>query len=426
MDGFERLASDVVAIDAERYLPTVPGFTVAARSKDGSWQYSKAFGKGEVRADAPDLTVGSTFWIASMTKIVTSIAAMQCVEKGLLSLDEDITKVLPEWKDPRYHDGFDKETGEPILKPTDAKITLRTLLTHMTGMSTKGYHPLKQYYQSLDSPPLEWREPFEEQDRYSFTLVQHPNTVFHYGASIDWAGRMVERVTGLKLEEYFRKYIFAPLGVENLTFHLEKQAHVRSHLTPLTHRGEHGSFTISTLDQFITDPISEARGGGGLYSDAQSFVKVLASMLDETLLKKETISEMFSPQLEDSDLFHSTCVETASSEIFTVAALGSIPLETRINFGIGGVVTLEDIVGARRSGSLSWSGLPNCYWWVDRETGVCGCYCSHLIPPDRHALSSDLRVWPSVSMICEFNDMMMKYYLLGSTPRPPSMHTLSR
>lgn len=126
-----------------------------------------------------------------MTKIVTSIAAMQCVEKGLLLLDENITLVLPEWKDPQYLDGFDKETGKPILKPTNAKITLRTMLTHITGMSTKSYHPLKQYYQSLDSPPPEWREPFKEQDRYSFTLTHHPNTVFHYGASIDWTGRMV-------------------------------------------------------------------------------------------------------------------------------------------------------------------------------------------------------------------------------------------
>lgn len=316
-----------------------------------------------------------------MTKIVTSIAAMQCVEKGLLSLDEDITKVFLEWRDPEYHDGFDKETGEPILKTTNAKITLRTMLTHMTGMSTKNYHPLKQYYQSLDSPPPEWREPFEEQDRYSYTLVQHPNTVFHYGASIDWVGRMVERVTGLKLEEYFQKFIFTPLGVKNLTFHLEKQEHVRSHVTPLTKRGEDGNFTTANLDQFITDPISEARGGGGLYGDAQNFVKVLASLLDETLLKKETIFEMFNPQLEDSDLFHRTCVEDASSEVFTVAALGSIPKETKINFGIGGIVTLEDIAGARRSGSLSWSGLPNLYWWVDRKTGVCGCYCSQLIPP---------------------------------------------
>lgn len=166
----------------------------------------------------------------------------------------------------------------------------------------------------------------------------------------------------MKLEEYFQKYIFAPLGIENLTFHLENQEHVRSHLTSLSNRGEDSDFTIANLDQFITDPISEARGGGGLYGDAQSFVKVLASLLDETLLKKETISEMFSPQLEDSDLFHRTCVENASSEIFTVAALGSIPWETKINFGIGGIVTLEDIVGARRSGSLSWSGLPNLYW----------------------------------------------------------------
>ena len=85
-------------------------------------------------------------WIASCTKLMTAISAVQCVEKGLLDLDDDISTVLSEWKDPKILVGFEDASGEPILQKTDGKITLRMLLTHQSGM---GYafiqQPLEQY-----------------------------------------------------------------------------------------------------------------------------------------------------------------------------------------------------------------------------------------------------------------------------------------
>lgn len=79
------------------------------------------------------MTIDTTFWIASCTKLLTTIAALQCVEKGLLSLDADISNVLPEWEAPEILTGFD-DAGEPQLKKATKHITLRQLLTHSSGM----------------------------------------------------------------------------------------------------------------------------------------------------------------------------------------------------------------------------------------------------------------------------------------------------
>lgn len=92
----------------------------------GSFKYSKAFGSDSIDAEAAKpLKEDSVFWIASCTKIVTAIAAMQCVEKELLKLDEDVMTVLTEWKDVHVLVGFDEKTGKAITRPSRGTITLR-------------------------------------------------------------------------------------------------------------------------------------------------------------------------------------------------------------------------------------------------------------------------------------------------------------
>lgn len=150
--------------------------------------------------------------------------------------------------------------------------------------------------------------------------------------------------------------------METIDFHIKEGKHLEAKLCQLSDRDAGGNFTISSLNQFSKFHTKNGSGGGGLYGDAASFTRVLAALLGGKLLKKETVSEMLTPQLKDADFFHRTVVEDAQSDMFRVGVLGSIPREIKLNFGLGGLVTLEDIKGARRSGSISWSGLPNCYW----------------------------------------------------------------
>lgn len=87
-----------------------------------------------VPEEAKPITPDTTFWIASCTKLLTTIAALQCVERGQLELDADISTILPEWTDPSILSGFDESTGAPRLSNATKKITLRHLLTHSSGM----------------------------------------------------------------------------------------------------------------------------------------------------------------------------------------------------------------------------------------------------------------------------------------------------
>lgn len=122
----------------------------------GQVRYLDAQGYTSVKQeDAKALTHNSTMWIASCTKLMTTIAALQCVEKGLLSLDDDISAVLPEWKERQLLAGFDEEKGVPILKQSTKKLTLRHLLTHSSGMGYEFISPdLMRWRTSRGEDPM--------------------------------------------------------------------------------------------------------------------------------------------------------------------------------------------------------------------------------------------------------------------------------
>jgi CubicO group peptidase (beta-lactamase class C family) len=113
----------------------------------GELQYVNATGAIVAEPGAPALKSDSTFWIASCTKLMTTVAALQCVEKGLFTLDEDVTRILPEWKDADILTGFDDE-GKPKLVKAKNTITLRKLLSHSSGMG----------YDLMDPNLIKWRE----------------------------------------------------------------------------------------------------------------------------------------------------------------------------------------------------------------------------------------------------------------------------
>ena len=154
------------------------------------------------------------FRIASMTKAVTGVAAMQCVERGKLSLDQPAGEIMPELAEPKVLEGFDAG-GKPILRPARRKITLRMLLTHTAGFV---YHiwnaQLNRYYEATGHPTIL----SGKLAALNAPLAFEPGERWEYGINIDWAGRMVEAVSGQDLEAYMRENIFAPLGMHDTGF----------------------------------------------------------------------------------------------------------------------------------------------------------------------------------------------------------------
>src|SRR5262249_48524992 len=162
---------------------------------------------GEGAAMTPD----TVFRIASMTKAIASVAAMQLVEQGKLTLDDPVPGIDPTLSAPQVLEGFDA-SGAPRLRPAKGPITLKHLLTHTAAFSYDTWAPAPGGYAKATGMPgratgkvAALRQP----------LVFDPGARWLYGINIEWVGRIIEATSGQALEEYFRDRIFGPLGMKD-------------------------------------------------------------------------------------------------------------------------------------------------------------------------------------------------------------------
>jgi CubicO group peptidase (beta-lactamase class C family) len=316
--------------------------------------------------------------MASCTKLLTTIAALQCVERGLVSLDEPVYTILPELSAlPIISEtGVEKRL---TYKDHSNKITLRQLLTHTSGLSYDFSNPLLMAWRASRN---EESQSFSGKvvDAMNTPLIFEPQDGWTYGTSVDWAGVIVERVSGLKLDEYFEKNINMPLGLTQTTFHLEKKPEVLEKLVDLSVRSGNA---LKHMDRFFGDPAVEASGGAGLYSSGPDYVAVLADLLrdDPVLLRKDTVDLMFTPQIAEGSLAYQDLHSDASSHQHF---LGGASRDLDINFGLGGLLLMEDVKNHRLEkpkGTMTWGGATNLTWSVNRDIGVALLYASSVWPP---------------------------------------------
>ncbi|EXJ53307.1 beta-lactamase [Cladophialophora psammophila CBS 110553] len=355
----------------------IVGAVVIAADAAGDIVYHDAKGTTSVIPEtARPMTEDTTFWIASCTKLLTTISAMQCVEQSKLNLDDDVSSILDEFKSPDILTGWNQDTGEPELRKATKKITLRQLLTHSSGMG----------YDFLSPDLLKWRQlrgeaghPAEGEIRkqYLMPLLFEPGEGWNYSCSIDWAGKMVERVNGgMKLGQYMKKNIWDPLEMVSTGFRLHENERLRSRLCATTARTPRGD--LVSADPYPNPNPKDDLGGGGLYASAQDYIKVLVSLLknDGILLKPETVKLMFSPQLLDEGSLVETVTAQGAGPMFRGGVDGRA-----WNFGLGGILNMEDVEDVCKKGTMSWGGLPNLFWWIDPSAGNCGMYASQILPP---------------------------------------------
>src|SRR6201991_1654079 len=210
----------------------IPG-VVAMAATGSEVIYQGAFGKRDLSKDDA-MTADSVFWIASMTKAVTTAAGMQLVEQGKLSLDEPIGKLLPELASPQVLEGFDAK-GEPKLRAAKAPITLRQLMTHTAGFAYDMWNgDLGKYMEKTGTPGI-----ISCQDAALKTpIMSDPGTRWEYGTNIDFVGKAVEAVSGKKLDAYLRDNIFAPLGMNDTGFKISDS--MRKRLVGMAARAPEG------------------------------------------------------------------------------------------------------------------------------------------------------------------------------------------
>ncbi|MGY4574705.1 MULTISPECIES: serine hydrolase domain-containing protein [Bradyrhizobium] len=357
----------------------IPGVVaIAATGKDVI--YEGAFGKRDLSKSDP-MTADSVFWIASMTKAVTSAGAMQLVEQGKLSLDEPIGKLLPDLTAVQVLDGFDAK-GEPQLRPAKKPITLRQLMTHTAGFAYDMWDAnLGKYLEKTGTPGIitclnaALKTP----------IMTDPGTRWEYGTNIDFVGKAVEAASGKKLDAYLRDNMFAPLGMSDTAFKISDD--MRKRLVGMHARGEDG--TLAAIPFELEQNPEFHMGGGGLYSTAADYIKFCQMILNKgkgngnQVLKAETVATMGQNHIGELTVGKMT----TALPMYTndVDLYPDIVKKWGLSFLINTAKTPE----GRSAGSLAWAGLANTYYWIDPSRDVCGVILTQLLPfADKHSLEA--------------------------------------
>jgi len=301
-------------------------------------------------------------WIASCTKLMTSIAAMQCVERGLLKLDDGIYDVLPEFKGMPVIKGF-MDDGSPIMEPHKNKITLRHLLTHSSGLAYDETHPLLIGWRKWQRRTPSRGPTIDE--RFLTPLVFEPGSAWMYGSGIDWAGQMVERVSGgITLQEYMETNIWHPLGIKDMTFFLQQRPDMAKRRADMSKRDPAQPNTVKRSNAILQfEGTKDCMGGLGVFSSAEEYIKILAGLLrtdkDEKLMKRESVEEFFKPQL--SEKARASLNKLMKDEQMN-NAMGGTPQGIGKDWGLGGLLNMADVPEGRTAGTMVWGGLPNLSW----------------------------------------------------------------
>jgi methyl acetate hydrolase len=348
----------------------IPGVVAIAATGSGTI-YEGAFGKRDLSKDDP-MTVDSVFWIASMTKAITTAAAMQLVEQGRLSLDEPIGKLLPDLASPVVLEGFD-DSGEPKLRPASKPITLRLLMTHTAGFAYNMWNgDILRYLDKTGLPAVTTCK----NDALKTPLVADPGTRWEYGTNIDFVGKAVEAASGKRLDAYLRDHLFSPLGMADTGFKIGEAQ--RKRLVGMHQRNEDGSLTPIPFE--LEQEPEFHMGGGGLYGTAGDYIKFTRMILNKgrgngnQVLKPETVAMMAQNHIGEL---------TMGKMISTVAfATNDVDLFPGIvkKWGLSFLINTEKTPEGRSAGSLAWAGLANTYYWIDPSRDVTGVILMQLLP----------------------------------------------
>ena len=207
-------AADAILNGTVTGSPRVPGVVAMATDRRGNI-YEGAAGKRVLGQDA-DMTTDSVFAIFSTTKAITGTAVLQLVEEGRLDLDAPAEKYAPEIGKAQVLEGFDA-AGKPRLRAPKRAVTTRMLLLHTAGF---GYDFFNEQYNRLAKEHGQPSVITSSKAALRSPLLFDPGDDWEYGSNIDWAGQVVEGITGKRLGEVMQERIFAPLGMASTAFTL--------------------------------------------------------------------------------------------------------------------------------------------------------------------------------------------------------------
>jgi methyl acetate hydrolase len=320
------------------------------------------------------MTVDAVFRIASMTKAITAAAAMQLTEQGKLSLDQPAKEILPFLANTKVLLGFDSNDN-PLLRAPRTEITLRNLLTHTAGFVYDTWNEQMNRYARITGVPSARTGKLAA---LTAPLNFDPGERWEYGINIDIAGRMVELASGLDLETYMQKNIFAPLGMVDTSFIQRPEWDAR---LPAVHaRQEDGSLQPIVLPPVPVVDREFYPGGGGLFSTASDYLRFLQALMHggelegNRILGEETVALMGQNHMGALDVQPlPTQMPHMSNPVDLFPGMSK-------KWGLSFLINTEAGPSGRSAGSLAWAGLNNTYYWLDPVKKVAGVLMTQTLP----------------------------------------------
>jgi len=340
----------------------VPG--VVAIVADGKRiLYHNAFGKMDVKNDI-DMDKNALFDIASMTKAFTSVGVMMLYERGEFELDDPVSKFIPSLKNFHVLNRFDSSNSTFTTVPSDKEITIRQLLTHTSGF---GYFfisvPLSKI---MSKTGMAWGE---------LPLLHQPGEKWTYGISTDVLGDLIEVVTGVTLDVFFKENLFDPLGMTDTFYNIPEEKFNR--LITRHRRTENG--VLTEFENVKPKQNNIPTGGHGIYTTATDYLKFLQMLLNggeangKRFVSSETLNLMTTNQISDLPVEPMISSNSRLTNDFVF-------IDGKDKFGFGFLIEANPKPYMRSLGSYSWVGIYNTYFWVDPKKKVAAIFLTRIQP----------------------------------------------
>jgi CubicO group peptidase (beta-lactamase class C family) len=376
--------NEMVGVVAERYKPVetvlqeyvvqnkVAGGVGLVYEK-GGMVFHKAFGLKDIE-EQEQQKLTDIFRIASMTKPITSVAAMMLYDEGKFKLDDPVSKYIPEFKNIQILESINRIDSSFVGRPATQTMTIKQLFTFSSGL----YYGYDNDSLSLLFSKTGISEGFEERDILladniekiaALPLLHEPGERYHYGVEMDVLGRLVEIWSGMPLDQFLSHRLFKPLGMKDTYFYLPEDKYNR--LVPVYMSSDSG--VIPTDYSFVNYPVKGAKryfsGGADLSSTAYDYFLFCNMILQNgesngvRFLKPETVK-----------LISSTHLETGDNDM-------------GLGFGLLSAKTTVDL--ARSVGSITWGGFFTTTFWIDPAEDLIAILMLQMYPFDHWNIQTD-------------------------------------
>ena len=350
-------------IQNEVFNTDIPAVVMGKPSKCGDMSF---YSNGPARWDRDhSITPQNIFSIASMTKVLTSVAALQLVEQKQITLDQPLDQHLPEMSERLILNPDNK-----VIEPQNS-ITLRHLLTHTAGFGYWFTSPQLDNWNQLKAE-INWTENYQPR-------LFESGTSFMYGTNIDWVGRLIEKISGINLEQYFRQYISGPLGMDSTWYNVPDEL---EHLVVATSYRNADTGTVIKNEYQKMSPSQNFNGGGGLASSAEDYGRFLACMLNKgtvnnvKLVEESTFDLLNSPQLNN---FKTTQRYVDVTDVDTKSRGDKdYFFDSHDNWTLAWAYEENSVT--RPMGTAYWAGFFNTYFTIDFENEFALVYMTQILP----------------------------------------------